>query len=153
MDSDVIRTTRLTTTDRSGWLALVAKALGGADFDKSLLSYTDDEIRVDPLYDRARGVAPSGRIDPRKCWSIVQRADDTDPKRANRQALEDTENGATGLAIIFEGAPNAFGYGLPGTAEALLQALDGVPLDKTHLRIDVHPSSRMSVDWLVELLT
>jgi methylmalonyl-CoA mutase len=153
MDSDVIRTTRLTTTDRNGWLALVAKALGGADFDKSMLSHTDDQIRIDPLYERARDVAPSGRIDPRKCWSIVQRVDDTDPQRANRQALEDIENGATGLAIIFEGAPNAFGYGLPGTAEALLRTLEGVSLDKTHLRIDVHPASRMSVDWLVELLT
>jgi methylmalonyl-CoA mutase len=153
MDSDVIRTTRLTTTDRSGWLALVAKALGGADFDKSLLSYTDDQIRIDPLYGRAHGVQPSGRMDTGRCWSIVQRIDDTDPERANRQALDDIANGATGLAIIFEGAPNAFGYGLPGTAEALLRTLEGVPLDDIHLRIDVHPSSRMSVDWLVELLT
>jgi hypothetical protein len=96
MDSDVIRTTRLATTDRSGWLALVAKALGGADFDKSLLSRTDDEIRIDPLYSRARDVTPSGRIDPRKCWSIAQRVDDTDPERANRQALDDIGNGATG---------------------------------------------------------
>jgi methylmalonyl-CoA mutase len=153
MDSDVIRTTRLTTTDRSGWLALVGKALGGADFDKSLLSYTDDHIRIDPLYERSRNVSPSGRVDPGKSWSIVQRADDTDPERANAQALDDIENGATGLAIVFEGAPNAFGYGLPGTAETLLRTLEGIPLDKTHLRIDVHPSSRLSVDWLVELLT
>src|SRR5690242_15939753 len=116
MDSDVIRTTRLTTTDRGGWLNLVAKALGGDDFDKSLVSYTDDQIRIDPLYERATGVRPFGRLDPRKCWSIVQRVDDTDPERANIQALDDIENGATGLAIIFEGAPNAFGYGLPGTA-------------------------------------
>jgi methylmalonyl-CoA mutase len=123
MDSDVIRTTRLTTTDRSGWLALVAKALGGADFDKSLLSYTDDQIRIDPLYGRARGVQPSGRMDTGKCWSIVQRVDDTDPERANKQALDDIANGATGLAIIFEGAPHAFGYGLPETAEALLRTL------------------------------
>ncbi|MGN6465107.1 MAG: methylmalonyl-CoA mutase subunit beta [Rhizobiaceae bacterium] len=152
MDSDVLRTTRLTATDRSGWLALVAKALRGADFDKSLLSHTDDQIRIDPLYERARNVGPAGRIDPRQRWSIVQRADDTDPARANAQALDDIENGATGLAIVFEGAPNAFGYGLPATTEALLRTLEGVPLNKTHLRIDVHPSSRLSVDWLVELL-
>ena len=30
-----------------------------------------------------------------------------------RQALEDIDQGATGLALVFEGAPNAFGYGLP----------------------------------------
>jgi methylmalonyl-CoA mutase len=153
MDSDVIKTANLAAPDRSGWLALVAKALGGVDFDKALLSYTDDRIRIDPLYEREIGARPSGRLDPQRCWTIVQRVDDTDPARARAQALEDTQNGATGLALVFEGAPNAFGYGLPGNADALSRALDGIALNKTHLRIDVHPASRLSVDWLVELLT
>ena len=30
--------------------------------------------------------------------------------------------GATGLSLVFEGAPNAFGYGLPATPEALARA-------------------------------
>jgi len=85
-------------------------------------------------------------------WAIVQRIDDVDPKRANAQAQEDVANGATGLAVIFEGAPNAFGYGLPAKPEALAAALHNIPLNRVYLRIDVHPSSRASVDWIVELM-
>ena len=85
-------------------------------------------------------------------WSIVQRVDDVDPKRANAQAQEDVARGATGLAIIFEAAPNAFGYGLPARPEALAAALHNIPLNRVGLRIDVHPSSRASVDWIVELM-
>lgn len=85
-------------------------------------------------------------------WSIVQRIDDVDPKRANAQAQEDVARGATGLAIIFEAAPNAFGYGLPARPEALAAALHNIPLNRVSLRIDVHPSSRASVDWIVELM-
>lgn len=152
MKPDVIRTAELAVPDRDGWLALVAKALRGADFDETLASATDDGIRIEPLYERARDAVPSGRVRPQTCWTVVQRIDDPDPGRANRQALEDVENGATGLALVFEGAPNAFGYGLPADAEAMRRALDGIQLARTHLRIDVHPMSRASVDWMVALL-
>ncbi len=85
-------------------------------------------------------------------WRIVQRIDDPDPIRANLQALDDLEHGADGLALVFENAPNAFGRGLPANADALERALDGVPLGRAHLRIDAHPASRASVDWLVAIL-
>lgn len=85
-------------------------------------------------------------------WTIVQRVDDSDAKRANHQAQEDIANGATGLAIVFEGAPNAFGHGLPARPEALAAALHNIQLNRIYLRIDVHPSSRASVDWIVELM-
>ena len=97
MKPDVIRTAELAVPDRDGWLALVAKALRGADFDETLASATDDGIRIEPLYERARDAVPSGRVRPQTCWTVVQRIDDPDPGRANRQALEDVENGATGL--------------------------------------------------------
>lgn len=83
---------------------------------------------------------------------LVQRVDDPAPDRANRQALDDLANGAEGLAIVFEGAPNAFGHGLPVSKEALDRALADVPLTRTHVRLDVHPQSRASVDWLVQIL-
>ena len=54
-----------------------------------------------------------------------------------------------GLSLVFAGAPNAFGYGLPPTAEAMDAVLEGIPLDQTYLRIDAHPLSRVTVDWLV----
>ncbi|TJV47749.1 MAG: methylmalonyl-CoA mutase, partial [Mesorhizobium sp.] len=61
--------------------------------------------------------------------------------------------GATGLSLVFEGAPNAFGYGLPRTAEALETVLDGVPLNRIQVRIDAHPWSRAVADWLVAFLS
>lgn len=152
MDSDIIRSAGFAEAGDAGWLRLVAKALGGAEFDKSLLSQTDDAIRIDPLYQRRKGAIPLGRLVPDAPWTLVQRIDDVDPARANAQALDDLANGATGLAIVFEGAPNAFGYGLPATQEALARALEGIVFNRTHLRLDVHPMSRSSVDWLVELL-
>lgn len=134
------------------WRELAEKALSGASFEDAMVSRTDDGIRIEPLGLRvgdARAVAV--RADPSKPWAVTQRIDDPDPARANRQALEDVEQGATGLAIVFEGAPNAFGYGLPAKPEALAIALHNVPLNKVHVRIDAHPASRASVDWLVAL--
>jgi len=100
-------------------------------------------------------LAPEGRSEAarRVRPKFIQRIDDPSPERANAQALEDLASGADGLAIVFEGAPNAFGNGLPANAEALAAALRDVPLMRTHLRLDVHPQSRASIDWLVQLLT
>ncbi len=137
---------------REQWRALAEKALGGASFDEALTSRTDDGIVVQPLYPRAPAQL-SPRNDPATRWAVVQRVDDPDPARANAQALDDIANGATGLSLVFEGAPNAFGYGLPANEEALARALDGVPLGRIHLRTDVHPLSRAGVDWFVALLT
>jgi methylmalonyl-CoA mutase len=139
--------------DRERWMALAEKALAGADFDEALSSRTDDGLRIDPLATRRRNAVPLTRRKPASPWRIVQRCDDTDPARANRQALEDVSNGATGLALVFEGAPNAFGYGLPDAPDTLARVLDGVPLDRVHLRVDAHPSSRAMADRLVAFLT
>jgi methylmalonyl-CoA mutase len=139
--------------DRKRWLALAEKALAGASFDEALVSHTDDGIRIEPLYERVATDEFLPRRNPRAPWTIVQRIDDPDPKRANAQALEDIEQGATGIALVFEGAPNAFGYGLPGTAEALETVLDDILLSRTYVRIDVHPASRAMADWLVNILT
>ena len=117
------------------------------------MSRTDDGIRIEPLAPRAAGALPRAmRGDPLSPWIVTQRIDDPDPNRANRQALEDIDQGATGLALVFEGAPNAFGYGLPAKPEALAIALHNIPLNRVHIRLDVHPASRASVDWLVALL-
>jgi methylmalonyl-CoA mutase len=101
---------------------------------------------------RAREMAPVAAESPASRPKIIQRIDDPSPEAANRQALEELHHGADGLAIVFEGAPNAFGHGLPATAEALATALRDVPLTRTHLRLDVHPQSRASIDWLVQIL-
>ena len=138
---------------RQRWLALAEKALAGASFEERLVSRTDDGIRIEPLYERAPPSQPVLRANPRAPWIVCQRVDDTDVERARRQALEDLAQGASGLALVFEGAPNSFGFGLPNGAEILERVLEGVPLNQVHLRIDVHPSSRAMADWLVALLT
>jgi len=152
MNYGSIRQAAFPEPSMEAWRSLAEKALKGADFEDSLVSHSDDGFRIEPLYPRAEPHL-SPRANPAKPWTVVQRIDDVDPARANRQALEDIAQGATGLALVFEGAPNAFGYGLPATPDALATALEGVPLNKIHLRLDVHPQSRMSVDWLVEHLT
>jgi methylmalonyl-CoA mutase len=153
MDPTILRQVDFPSIDREGWAALVEKALGDGGSIEDLVSETDDGIRIEPLYQRVRGARPVARLAPDKSWDILQRVDDPDPARANKQVREDLENGARGLSLVFAGAPNAFGYGLPSTPEALAAALDGVMLNNLHLRIDVHPQSRASIDWLAELLS
>jgi methylmalonyl-CoA mutase len=138
---------------RQDWLELAKKALAGRSFEDALVSRSDDGFRIEPIHESRRDAVPLPRRRPASPWKIVQRIDDPEPQRAKRQAHEDIEGGATGLSLVFEGAPNAFGYGLPATEEALAEVLDGVPLDRAHLRIDAHPTSRLMGDWLVELLS
>ncbi|MER8580702.1 methylmalonyl-CoA mutase subunit beta [Mesorhizobium sp. M1423] len=143
----------LPNADRQRWLALAEKALAGGSFEEKLVSHTDDAIRIEPLYERSVTVEPVVRANPGSPWIVSQRIDDPDIGRARAQALEDVAQGATGLSLVFEGAPNAFGYGLPRTAEALESVLDGVPLNRIQIRIDAHPWSRAVADWLVAFLT
>lgn len=138
---------------REEWRALAEKALAGSAFEEALVSRTDDGIRIEPIYERNAGATFLPRRNPEAPWLVVQRVDDTDPERANRQALEDVAQGANGLSLVFEGAPNAFGHGLPAARETLDTVLSGVPLNRIHLRIDVHPASRAIADGLVAYLT
>ena len=142
----------LPNADRQRWLALAEKALAGGSFEEKLVSHTDDSIRIEPLYDRSLTAEPLVRANPRSPWIVSQRIDDPDVGRAKAQALDDVAQGATGLSLVFEGAPNAFGYGLPRTAKALETVLDGVPLNRVQVRIDAHPWSRAVADWLVAFL-
>lgn len=114
---------------RDDWMKLVDKVLKGADFEKKLVSRTYDGIRIEPLYAKADGKVPLAGRAPGAPWTILQRVDHPDAIEANRLALTDLENGATGLSLIFKGAPQAFGFGLADTADAVAQALDGVYLD------------------------
>lgn len=152
MDPSLIRESQFPETTSEEWRKLAERALKGASFDDALVSRSDDGIAFGPIYDRytqSRGLRRRASINH---WKIVQRVDDPDPARANRQAHEDVENGASGLAVIFAGAPNAFGYGLPSDKESMARALDGISFDRTHVRVDVHPNYRGSADWLLEYL-
>jgi methylmalonyl-CoA mutase len=121
------------------WRKLVEAALIGAPFDKRLVSQTYDGLRVEPLYARAAGAATvAGR--PATPWQVLQRVDHPDPKVANAEALNELGNGATGLSLVFAGAPAARGFGVVAdSAEHFDAALAGVMLDLISLRLETAP--------------
>jgi methylmalonyl-CoA mutase len=157
-------TGRMTTTDElklaadfppasyDDWRKLVDGMLKGAPFEK-LVSKTSDGLQIDPIYRRAEGAVPIGGRAAAAPWQILQRIDHPDAKAANAQALNDLENGATGLALVFPGSNAAHGFGLEPTAEAVEQVLDGVFLDAgIGIELQVGPQSRMAAIHVAEYI-
>src|SRR5579872_1550718 len=126
MSDDLPLAAEFPPTSEADWRKLVDAALKGAAFDKRLVSHTYDGLRVEPLYRRATGAKPVAGRTPGAAWTVMQRVDHPDPTAANKQALEDLENGANGLTLVFAGSLNANGYGLDASAPALENALKGV---------------------------
>ena len=140
-------------TDAAEWRKLVDVALKGASFDKRLVGQTYDGLRVEPLYPRAAGVEPVSGRKAGTAWTIMQRVDHPDPVAANKQALLDLENGATGLTLVFAGSLNANGYGLDASAETIKRVLDGVELDAgITIDFNLSPATRPAVDQVVALI-
>src|SRR6202022_2873776 len=111
------------------WRKLVDGVLKGAPFEK-LVGKTHDDLKIDPIYQRARGAAAIPGRAAAAPWQIMQRIDHPDAAQANAQALHDLENGATGLKIEFAGGPGARGFGLAdATAETLARMFDGIVFD------------------------
>lgn len=149
MEAAIISTGSFPPMSRAQWLEIGRRAARGRAGDAPH-SPSSADLRFEQL--RA---SPDGTTLPTHAtagWTIVQRVDDVDPRRANQQALADIEGGATGLSLVFEGAPNAFGYGLPARPESVAAVLHSVPLNRIYLRMDMHPASRAAVDWIIELM-
>jgi methylmalonyl-CoA mutase len=125
---------------REAWVALVEKAIKGADFEKRLVSRTLDGLRIEPLYTRADGgeaalaelpgAAPFTRGGARRAagapWDIRALHIQADPAAANKAILEDLEGGATSIKLQIAAGG---GMGLAAASDALGAALDGVLLD------------------------
>src|SRR5262245_3650937 len=133
-------------TNETEWRKLVEIALKGAPFDKRLVTRTYDDLRIEPLYARAAGAKPvAGRL-PGSPWRLIQRVDHPDPTAANAQAMQDLENGATGLGLVMAGSLNANGYGLDASPETLSRALEAVHLDAgITIDFDLGPTSRAAI--------
>jgi methylmalonyl-CoA mutase len=154
MNDKLALATEFPPTSEAQWRKLVEAALKGASFDKRLVTQTYDGLRVEPLYPRAAGAKPvAGRL-PGTPWALMQRIDHPDPAAANKQALEDLENGATGLTLVFAGSLNANGYGLAATPATLDRVLKDVELD-AGITIDfkVGPATRVAVQHFATLVT
>ena len=123
--------------DDAQWRALVDKALKGADFEKRLVSRTQDNIALQPLYQQAPTAQPITTARSGQPWGIAQRIDHPDPEQANSLALQDLENGANQLVVVEPGSMRSAGYGLDiSSSEALTQALANVSLDMIGLRVE-----------------
>src|SRR5580704_7040135 len=124
------------------WRSLVDKVLKGAPFAR-LESRTYDGLTIEPLYGRAAAArAVAGRT-PGAAWTLLQRVDHPDPAAANAQALDDLENGATGLVLVFAGSVSANGFGLDASAAKLARVLDGVDLTAgIAIDLNLSPQSR-----------
>ena len=116
------------SADAAAWKKLVADALKGAPFD-ALKSRSYDGIEIEPLYGRT----PEASVIPARAreapWEVAQRIDLPDSEAANKQILEDLNNGASALALVFEGAVGDYGYALPATGAAISAGLADVHLE------------------------
>jgi methylmalonyl-CoA mutase len=114
---------------REQWSKLVDGVLKGAPFDRKLVSRTYDGLKIEPLYERrADATTLAGRA-PAAPWQIMARVDNPDPAAANRQALDDLENGASGLVLVCPGSVGSQGFGIDASPQAIAKILDGVFLD------------------------
>jgi methylmalonyl-CoA mutase len=139
-------------SSREDWMMRVEPVLKGEDFAKRLISLTDDGIRIDPVYQQETG-SRSGRV-IQMPWAVVQRCDYPDTSRANAQAIDDLENGANGLAVIFQEAASAHGFGVAAPdAAALGRILKDVRLDLISLRFESGPHGRRVAEafarWII----
>jgi methylmalonyl-CoA mutase len=138
--------------DEAAWKALVEEALKGAPF-ASLRSRGHDGITVDPLYPRAKDAKPIEGRAAGTPWAVMHRIDFPDPDAANAQILEDLNNGANGIALVFPGAVGDYGFGLPSTGAAISAALDGVYLDAgIALDLDLSASSKDAAGLIATLV-
>ena len=120
--------------DDAHWKKLVDHVLKGAPFEK-LVGKTYDGLAIQPLYPRAAKAAPLA-FAHEGAWNTLARIDHANARTAQAQALDDLENGATGLALTFAGSTGAYGFGLTADAETLDHVLDNVILE-TGLPIEI----------------
>jgi methylmalonyl-CoA mutase len=138
---------------RDDWLRLVSTVLKGASYDQKLVGRTYDGLRIDALHERVAQARPLPGRAPAAPWQVLQRVAHPDPGVANAQALEDLDNGATGLMLVFAGAVGAYGYGIDASEAALSRVLDGVHLDAgIALEFDLSPQTKDAPHRLAALL-
>jgi methylmalonyl-CoA mutase len=114
---------------RDQWLKLVDGVLKGAPFDKKLVGKTYDGLKIEPLYERRADANVLTGRNPGTPWQIMARVDQPDANDANKQALDDLENGANGLVLVCPGAIGAAGFGIDISPDGLARLLDGIYLD------------------------
>jgi methylmalonyl-CoA mutase len=134
---------------RADWLKLVDKTIKGAPFD-SLVSRTDDGLAIQPLYEADTAAAPARPIlaprEDERAWDVRTIIAYPDPARANAEALEDLEGGASSLIVRID--PTGRAGVAVGSAEGLARVLDGVVLELASVGLDAGFLGPQAADWL-----
>lgn len=120
---------------RADWLSLVEGVLKGAPYDKRLVTRTSEGLALDALPPRKADAGPIAGRAAGAPWTISARVDQPDLAAANAQILDDLENGASGLTLVYASSPSAHGFGLPDGA-ALETLLAGVMPDLIETRLE-----------------
>ena len=139
--------------DEAQWRKLVEGVLKGKSFE-TLVSKTYDGIAIAPLYSPVQEEGPRAIRSAPGPWSIVPRIDNPDPAEANKQALTDLENGATGLQLVFAGSTGDYGFGLPDASEeTIAQVLDGVFLETgIDIELDLSATTREAAAHVADII-
>jgi methylmalonyl-CoA mutase len=133
----------------SDWRKRAEAVLKGADFEKRLSSRTADGIAIASLYSATAG--NEVRRLEQTPWIVMQRADHPDPAKANAQAIDDLNHGATGLQLIFANALAGHGFGLAGhDRKAISQVMAEIRIDAIDIRLDAGPDGAKAAEALAQ---
>src|SRR5688572_5394775 len=149
--SETLQLSDFDPASREEWQARVLASLKGRHLE-ALKSSTEDGIEIEPLY----GPVSSEGLQTRaggKPWTVIQRMDHPEPLAAHELAREDIDNGASGLAVVFTGAPSARGFGLkPADARSLGLALKDLPLHRLDLRLEAGQRGPEAAEALAQVI-
>jgi methylmalonyl-CoA mutase len=153
LDHDMPFADAFPPAEEAQWRKLVERVLKGRSFE-TLVGKTYDDIAIAPLYLRASADTPRALRASPGPWSVVQRIDHPDPVEANKQALIDLQNGASGLQLVFAGGGGDYGFGLPDASDdTIAQVLDGVYLETgIDIELDLGAATRDAPGKVAELV-
>jgi methylmalonyl-CoA mutase len=137
-------------SDHQDWVALVTKTLkGGAPED---LTWTSrDGVSIEALHLDAPALPEPVRFSGLRSqgagrWDLRTVISHADPAAANRQALQDLENGASSLLLRLD-ATGADGVAI-GSGDDLARALAGVELELAPVALDAGFLGPWAGEWL-----
>ncbi len=133
-NADLALASEFPPATRADWLALVERTLKGARIDERLVARTADGIEIQPLYARDDAKQPLPRHVGSPEWLIAQAADHPEPEEANRQILDDLENGGS-VVVLKVGSETRRGIRLAERRD-LTRTLEGVQLDAVPIVLD-----------------
>lgn len=151
--------TGFTEASRDAWLALVDKAIKGAEFEKKMVGKTADGLRIEPIYTPADTLPHAAHAVPGAGaltrgthatpnglgWDIRQFHAGADAKAINTAILEDLNGGTTSITLLV--GPS----GLPLTDGVFVKALDGVLLDICPISLLAGENATAAADQVIAL--